>query len=145
MKTSEIIAAAYQAQPKDSWPQMHVCPICGSLSFGVTAHVTQDWKIDCMGTFLEAIDECVEVTHQPDNNDIWDCYGDCFLSTDGQTFVLNDYFEILDKVMVCVKANNTAATPELLASYLQDNRIASHGAEAIDNVVGAYMILNDIA
>lgn len=31
------------------------CPVCGAKSFEVTAHVTQDWKIDCNGTFLEAL------------------------------------------------------------------------------------------
>ena len=49
------------------------CPACGAESFEVTAHVTQDWKIDCNGTFLESLNECVEVTHYPDENDIWDC------------------------------------------------------------------------
>lgn len=39
------------------------CPVCGAKSFEVTAHVTQDWEIDCNGTFLEALNECVEVTH----------------------------------------------------------------------------------
>lgn len=46
------------------------CPVCGANSFEVTTHVTQDWKIDCNGTFLEALNECVEVTHYPDEMDI---------------------------------------------------------------------------
>ena len=54
-------------------------------SFEVTAHVTQDWKIDCNGTFLESLNECVEVTHYPDENDIWDC-ANCGFSTAGCEF-----------------------------------------------------------
>lgn len=61
------------------------CPACGAESFEVTAHVTQDWKIDCNGTFLESLNECVEVTHYPDENDIWDC-ADCGFSAVGREF-----------------------------------------------------------
>lgn len=35
------------------------CPVCGAKSFEVTAHVTQDWKIDCNGTFLEALNSAL--------------------------------------------------------------------------------------
>ncbi|KUE76594.1 hypothetical protein ASJ35_07600 [Ruthenibacterium lactatiformans] len=61
------------------------CPACGAESFEVTAHVTQDWKIDCNGTFLESLNECVEVTHYPDENDIWDC-ANCGFSAAGCEF-----------------------------------------------------------
>ena len=61
------------------------CPAFGAESFEVTAHVTQDWKIDCNGTFLESLNECVEVTHYPDENDIWDC-ADCGFSAVGREF-----------------------------------------------------------
>ena len=61
------------------------CPACGAESFEVTAHVTQDWKIDCNGTFLESLNECVEVTHYPDENDIWDC-ANCGFSAAGREF-----------------------------------------------------------
>ena len=66
------------------------CPVCGAKSFEVTAHVTQDWKIDCNGTFLEALNECVEVTHYPDEMDIWSC-SNCDFSAEGKSFLVNSY------------------------------------------------------
>lgn len=49
------------------------CPQCGAESFYVSVHVVQDWKVDSHGTFLEAYNECSEVTHRPDNDDFWEC------------------------------------------------------------------------
>ena len=66
------------------------CPVCGAKSFEVTAHVTQDWKIDCNGTFLEALNECVEVTHYPDETDIWSC-SNCDFSAEGKSFLVNTH------------------------------------------------------
>lgn len=50
-----------------------ICPKCGARSFVVTAHVTQDWLVDEHGGVLSCIDECVVVTHQPDDEDLWFC------------------------------------------------------------------------
>lgn len=50
-----------------------ICPHCGGREFLVTPHVTQDWLVDEDGEFLECLQECVEVTHKPDNDDIWAC------------------------------------------------------------------------
>ena len=61
------------------------CPECGAESFIVTAHVTQDWKIDSEMNFLECVSECEEVTHHPDEDDIWQCAG-CEYSGPGHTF-----------------------------------------------------------
>ena len=61
------------------------CPVCGAESFEVTAHVTQDWKIDYNGSFIEALNECVEVTHYPDETDIWNC-ANCQFSAAGSKF-----------------------------------------------------------
>ena len=66
------------------------CPVFGAKSFEVTAHVTQDWKIDCNGTFLEALNECVEVTHYPDETDIWSC-SNCDFSAEGKSFLVNSH------------------------------------------------------
>lgn len=41
--------------------------------FMATAHVTQDWKVDENGMFLETIDECVDVIHSPGLDDEWLC------------------------------------------------------------------------
>lgn len=52
---------------------MKKCPKCGAKSFCVTAHVTQDWVVDENGVFLQSLNDCVEVTHYPDDYDIFDC------------------------------------------------------------------------
>lgn len=49
------------------------CPNCGGTKFYVTAHVTQDWLVDGDETFLECSRDCVEVTHRPDDDDLWQC------------------------------------------------------------------------
>lgn len=50
-----------------------ICPKCGGSKFLVTAHVTQDWIVDEDGDFLKCVNDCVEVTHRPDDDDIWQC------------------------------------------------------------------------
>ena len=52
---------------------MKKCPKCGCEVFYVTAHVTQDWKVDAHGDFMDVIDDCVEVTHFPQDYDLWEC------------------------------------------------------------------------
>lgn len=37
------------------------------------AHVVQGWRVDCDGEFIEETESCVEVTHKPDDDDIWQC------------------------------------------------------------------------
>ncbi len=64
---------------------MKQCPKCGSRSFWVTAHVTQDWIVDENGSFIRSVDECVEVTHFPDDYDIWNC-SSCEYSACGKEF-----------------------------------------------------------
>lgn len=64
---------------------MKACPNCGSHSFIVTAHVVQEWVVDENGDFLRCIDECVEVLHQPNDDDIWSC-NNCGLSEAGGFF-----------------------------------------------------------
>ena len=49
------------------------CPKCGGDEFTVTAHVAQTWKVDADGNFLETISECDQVTHRPDEDDLWTC------------------------------------------------------------------------
>ena len=33
----------------------------------------QDWKVDEHGDYLETTDDCIEVAHFPDDDDIWSC------------------------------------------------------------------------
>ena len=65
--------------------KMKRCPKCGNKTFSVTAHVTQDWVVDEYGNFNSAITECVEVTHKPDDSDIWGCMK-CGHSAPGRDF-----------------------------------------------------------
>ena len=53
---------------------MKKCPSCGGKRFCVTAHVTQDWLVDENGFFDRVICDCIDVTHKPDDDDIWECY-----------------------------------------------------------------------
>lgn len=53
--------------------QKKKCPKCGAGMFCVTAHVVQGWKVDEYGEFIETIDDCVEVAHFPDDDDLWEC------------------------------------------------------------------------
>lgn len=56
---------------------IHICPKCGSMAFYVTAHVTQSWTADEFGSFLSELSSCDEVTHAPDDDDIWECANCC--------------------------------------------------------------------
>lgn len=64
---------------------MKKCPRCGSMSFYVSAHVVQDWKVNEHGDFIEVVDECVEVIHQPNDDDIWYC-ANCYYEAPGEQF-----------------------------------------------------------
>lgn len=62
------------------------CPKCGGSEFCATAHVTQDWELNGSGAFQKCLNDCVEVTHYPDMNDIWDCK-QCGFSAAGSEFI----------------------------------------------------------
>lgn len=63
------------------------CPKCGGTTFIATAHVTQDWRIDTNGDFQECVSECVEVTHEPDQEDILTCTN-CGYDASGEEFIV---------------------------------------------------------
>ena len=52
---------------------MYRCPKCGGGEFVVSAHVVQEWIVDKNGSFVEVINDCTDVTHKPDNEDVWAC------------------------------------------------------------------------
>lgn len=64
---------------------MKKCPKCGAETFYVTAHVTQDWKVNKFGDFVEIVDDCIEVTHFADDIDIWSC-ANCLYEDRGSAF-----------------------------------------------------------
>ena len=53
---------------------MKRCPNCGSRRFVVVAHVAQSWEVDGDGMFVNSIEDCIDVVHRPDDDDIWECY-----------------------------------------------------------------------
>lgn len=61
------------------------CPECGGETFYVSALVTQDWKMDYNGDYLETMDDCIDVTHYPCDDDVWDC-ANCSYSAIGAEF-----------------------------------------------------------
>lgn len=67
-----------------------VCPYCGCQRFYVTAHVTQDWIVDGNGTFEKCTTDCGEVTHKPDDEDLWQC-ADCGYDAAGAEFNNTDF------------------------------------------------------
>ena len=50
------------------------CPHCGSDRFVVTGHVVQEWLVDECGLCLKVLDDCICVTHESDDNDVWQCF-----------------------------------------------------------------------
>ena len=52
---------------------LHICPNgCGGC-FDTTAHIMQSWKVDATGAFVEVLENCIQTTHGPDNDNIWTC------------------------------------------------------------------------
>ena len=41
--------------------------------FHASAHVVQDWVVDEHGNFTKTLNECDQVLHFPDSEDIWTC------------------------------------------------------------------------
>ena len=52
----------------------HVCPEgCSEGKFLTTAHVMQEWEVDAFGNFIKVVDDSLEVTHYPQEGNIWSC------------------------------------------------------------------------
>ena len=64
---------------------MKRCPKCGGDRFIITAHVIQDWEVDEHGNWISTVNDCVEVTHFPDDDDCWEC-SVCGHNDDGYNF-----------------------------------------------------------
>ena len=69
--------------------EIKICPKCGGREFFVTAHVTQEWLVDENGNYMSTIDDCQEVTHSPDDEDLWEC-ADCGYEAAGGEFNVKD-------------------------------------------------------
>lgn len=64
---------------------MKRCPECGGTQFTVSAHVVEEWLVDEEGSFLQVIQSGLEVAHDPDDEDIWECF-ECGYSAAGSKF-----------------------------------------------------------
>lgn len=64
---------------------MKKCPICGGTNFFVSVHVVQDWLVDENGNWIDTENDCVEVTHRPDDIDWWQC-ANCGYEDRGKEF-----------------------------------------------------------
>ena len=65
------------------------CPKCAGTTFSATAHVTQIWMLDGNGEFIESISNCVDITHRPDDEDLWECLS-CEYQDAGAKFIKGD-------------------------------------------------------
>lgn len=68
---------------------MRICPICGNDQFIVHAHVVQKWLVDKAGLCENVVSDCVCVTHEPDDEDIWQCSA-CGYENAGKKFYVED-------------------------------------------------------
>ena len=68
---------------------MRRCPKCGGDKFVVTGHVVQEWLVDECGLCEEVLDDCICVTHDPDDQDIWQCFK-CGFDGPGRLFYVED-------------------------------------------------------
>lgn len=73
----------------------HICRHCGNDTFIMTAHVTQDWIVNNRGEFCECLKECVEITHKPNDDDVWECQ--CCGADDPIALHENEYPVIIPK------------------------------------------------
>ena len=61
------------------------CPKCGWPTFHVDAHIVQTWEVNGDGEFVRVVEECAQVTHRPDDDDIWTC-ANCGHAAAGREF-----------------------------------------------------------
>lgn len=96
----------------------HRCPKCGGTTFLVTAHVTQTWKVDEEGDFISEVSSCDEITHKPDDDDIWTCANSkCDWSSAGSE-------ALVDKKEVEGEAENEERKKMTVREVAENNRNA---------------------
>lgn len=88
--------------------------------FATTAHVTQEWKVDDSGEFIETINDCLEVTHTPDRDDCWNC-----TVCGAEAKVFDQASDLIEKIEVLIR--------DTVANYCDANDITLT-AEQLDNV-----------
>lgn len=51
----------------------HICPHCGGKEFYTVAHIMEEWLVDEDGDFIAVSTNCIEIDHEPDDDNIWTC------------------------------------------------------------------------
>ena len=51
--------------------------------------MVQDWLVDCNGDYIKTVEDCIEVAHFPDDNDIWSCK-QCGYEAEGNEFNIKE-------------------------------------------------------
>lgn len=64
---------------------MKMCPKCGNKTFNVAAHIVQEWEVDENENFIKVTEDCICVSHYPDNEDVWIC-AKCGYNAAGEQF-----------------------------------------------------------
>lgn len=61
---------AYYGEPK---VRRMVCPNGCNSHFTTTGHIMQEWEVDCQGHYIQVTEECLQVTHDADFDNVWIC------------------------------------------------------------------------
>ena len=67
---------------------MKRCPNCGNKQFIAIGHVAEQWLVDEYGS-CEQVISCIEVVHEPDDDDIWEC-SECGYEAVGREFNMKE-------------------------------------------------------
>lgn len=50
-----------------------VCPNGCDSNFSTVGHVMQEWEVNAYGEFVSVIDDCIQITHGANRDNIWTC------------------------------------------------------------------------
>ena len=50
-----------------------ICPNACKANFYTTAHIMQEWEVDAEGDFVKVAIDLLQVSHEPDFDNIWVC------------------------------------------------------------------------
>lgn len=111
------------------------CPKCGGKRFAATAHVTQEWELDEFGQFQCGRNDCEEVTHEPDQDDIWECL-ECGYSGAGREFIVRAPENNRDKTSKELVPENTFHISVMAQHLIETHQIeVSDSKELCDNTL----------
>ena len=123
------------------------CPKCGGRTFAVNAHVVQGWLVNEDGEYVATTEDCVEVTHEPDDDDLW-CCESCGHEASGRDMHFSDTHTSLVlelSKMECIRLADDNFIDELTlergddvieneksVNFYKKSRLSSHGFQPWD-------------